>query len=103
MAFTTTLLAWSVIEFGHSMQNQLENAKEALRWGTDYLLKAATATPATLYVQVSIKQYQLINTTNSTCINVKHVANIPWPEYGDAYPLNLKYSNAPLLENMFQT
>ncbi|XP_073306220.1 endoglucanase 1-like [Primulina huaijiensis] len=52
MAFTTTLLAWSVIEFGYSMQNQLENAKEAVRWGTDYLLKAATATPATLYVQV---------------------------------------------------
>ncbi|KZV43052.1 hypothetical protein F511_41378 [Dorcoceras hygrometricum] len=52
MAFTTTLLAWSVIEFGYSMQNQLDNAKEALRWGTDYLLKAATCTPSTLYVQV---------------------------------------------------
>ncbi|WOG88150.1 hypothetical protein DCAR_0207384 [Daucus carota subsp. sativus] len=52
MAFTTTLLAWSVIEFGSSMQNQLENARAAVRWGSDYLLKAATATPDTLYVQV---------------------------------------------------
>ncbi|KAK1382259.1 Endoglucanase [Heracleum sosnowskyi] len=52
MAFTTTLLAWSVIEFGNSMQNQLENARAAVRWGSDYLLKAATATPGSLYVQV---------------------------------------------------
>lgn len=53
MAFTTTLLSWSVIEFGSSMQNHLENAKAAIRWGTDYLLKASTATPGALYVQVS--------------------------------------------------
>ena len=53
MAFTTTLLAWSVIEFGSSMHSQLEQAKSAIKWSTDYLLKAATATPDTLYVQVS--------------------------------------------------
>ncbi|KAL8539965.1 hypothetical protein ACS0TY_001533 [Phlomoides rotata] len=53
MAFTTTLLAWSVIEFGSSMKNgQLDHAKDAVRWGTDYLLKAATATPSALYIQV---------------------------------------------------
>ncbi|OMP02813.1 Glycoside hydrolase, family 9 [Corchorus olitorius] len=52
MAFTMTMLAWSVIEFGSSMQSQIGDAKTALRWGTDYLLKAATATPGTLYVQV---------------------------------------------------
>ncbi|KAL6004282.1 Esterase/lipase/thioesterase [Asimina triloba] len=53
MAFTTTLLSWSIIEFGGLMPHQVENAREAVRWGTDYLLKAATATPNTLYVQVS--------------------------------------------------
>ena len=53
MAFTTTLLAWSVIEFGSSMQDQIDNARAAIRWSTDYLLKAATTTPDTLYVQVS--------------------------------------------------
>ncbi|QCD98552.1 endoglucanase 1-like [Vigna unguiculata] len=52
MAFTTTLLAWSVIEFGSSMMEQIENARAAIRWSTDYLLKAATTTPDTLYVQV---------------------------------------------------
>lgn len=52
MAFTTTMLAWSVIEFGSSMHDQVSNAKDAVRWGADYLLKAA-ATPGTLYVQVS--------------------------------------------------
>lgn len=55
MAFTTTLLAWSVIEFGNSMPSQIGNARAAIRWSTDYLLKAATATPGTLYVQVSNK------------------------------------------------
>lgn len=53
MAFTTTMLAWSVIEFGDKMQGQLDHARAAVRWGADYLLKAATATPNTLYVQVA--------------------------------------------------
>ncbi|XP_078442627.1 endoglucanase 1-like [Wolffia australiana] len=53
MAFTTTMLAWSVIEFGDLMQNQLENAKAAVRWSTAYLLKAATSAPETLFVQVA--------------------------------------------------
>ncbi|CAN0908941.1 Endoglucanase 1 [Linum grandiflorum] len=52
MAFTTTLLSWSVIEFGSSMGDRIEDAKAAIRWSADYLLKAATATPDTLYVQV---------------------------------------------------
>ncbi|XP_072960318.1 endoglucanase 3-like [Typha angustifolia] len=51
MAFTTTMLSWSVIEFGGQMKGELENAREAIRWGTDYLLKA-TAHPDTIYVQV---------------------------------------------------
>ncbi|XP_062021686.1 endoglucanase 17 [Rosa rugosa] len=51
MAFTTTMLSWSVIEFGGLMKGELQNAKEAIRWATDYLLKA-TAHPGTIYVQV---------------------------------------------------
>ncbi|KAG2406560.1 Endoglucanase 17 [Vigna angularis] len=51
MAFTTTMLSWSVIEFGGVMKGELQNAREAIRWGTDYLLKA-TAHPDTIYVQV---------------------------------------------------
>ncbi|CAN6561546.1 hypothetical protein C1H46_014064 [Malus baccata] len=51
MAFTTTMLSWSVIEFGGLMKGELQNARQAIRWATDYLLKA-TAHPGTIYVQV---------------------------------------------------
>ncbi|XWS36148.1 hypothetical protein CRYUN_Cryun20dG0059700 [Craigia yunnanensis] len=51
MAFTTTMLSWSVIEFGGLMKGELQNAKQTIRWATDYLLKA-TAHPDTIYVQV---------------------------------------------------
>ncbi|XP_039128702.1 endoglucanase 17-like [Dioscorea cayenensis subsp. rotundata] len=51
MAFTTTMLSWSVIEFGGMMKGELQHAKDAIRWATDYLLKA-TAHPNTIYVQV---------------------------------------------------
>ncbi|KAF7804877.1 endoglucanase 17 [Senna tora] len=49
MAFTATMLSWSVIEFGGLMKGELQNAREAIRWATDYLLKA-TAYPDTIYV-----------------------------------------------------
>ncbi|KAI4326442.1 hypothetical protein MLD38_031757 [Melastoma candidum] len=51
MAFTTTMLAWSVMEFGGLMKGELPHAKAAIRWATDYLLKA-TVHPDTIYVQV---------------------------------------------------
>ncbi|XP_057813379.2 endoglucanase 17-like [Cryptomeria japonica] len=51
MAFTITMLSWSVIEFGQHMGSELNNARTAIRWGTDYLLKT-TAYPDTIYVQV---------------------------------------------------
>ncbi|XP_016454485.1 endoglucanase 17-like [Nicotiana tabacum] len=51
MAFTTTMLSWSVIEFGGVMKGELQNARQAVRWATDYLLKA-TAYPDTIFVQV---------------------------------------------------
>ncbi|WOL01581.1 endoglucanase 9-like [Canna indica] len=52
MAFTTTMLAWSVLEFGKSMPKELDHAREAVRWGTDYLLKASAPLPSSFYVQV---------------------------------------------------
>ena len=51
MAFTTTMLSWSVLEFGEFMGDDLDHAKTAIRWATDYLLKAV-AHPGVLYVQV---------------------------------------------------
>nr|GMD07447.1 endoglucanase 1-like [Ipomoea batatas] len=84
MAFTTTLLSWSVIEFGDSMHNQLNNAKAAIRWGTDYLLKAATATPNTLYVQVSksdkIRVAQSVGSCVADCGQIKIIMPISQPQ-----------------------
>lgn len=51
MAFTTTLLSWSVIDFGRNMGSELGHAVRAVKWGTDYLLKA-TAYDGVVYVQV---------------------------------------------------
>ncbi|KAK8943842.1 Endoglucanase 17 [Platanthera guangdongensis] len=52
MAFTATLLSWSVIDFGRAMTaSHLADAHAAVRWATDYLLKA-TAVPGVVYVQV---------------------------------------------------
>lgn len=45
------MLAWGVIEYGKSMGPELPHALEAIRWSTDYLLRA-TATPDIVYVQV---------------------------------------------------
>ncbi|XP_031099388.1 endoglucanase 8-like [Ipomoea triloba] len=51
MAFTTTLLSWSIIDFGRNMGGEVGNAVKAVRWATDYLLKA-TAKDGVIYVQV---------------------------------------------------
>ena len=54
MAFSMTLLSWSAVEFGDSLRatGQLGNTLNAIRWGTDYFLKANTG-PNELWVQVS--------------------------------------------------
>lgn len=52
MAFTTTMLAWSVIEFGDRMPPpELRNALVAIRWSTNYLLKTVSQ-PNRIFVQV---------------------------------------------------
>lgn len=51
MAFSTTMLAWSVLEFGKDMGSDLGHALDAIRWGTDYFLKA-TSIPGFVFSQV---------------------------------------------------
>ncbi|ONK56125.1 uncharacterized protein A4U43_C10F4380 [Asparagus officinalis] len=51
MAYTTTILSWSIIEFGMDMGPEIFHAMAAVRWGTDYLLKA-TSEPNKVYVGV---------------------------------------------------
>ncbi|KAL4333948.1 hypothetical protein GQ457_07G007300 [Hibiscus cannabinus] len=42
MAFTITMMSWSIIEYAKQMgaNGELAHALEALQWGTDYLIKA---------------------------------------------------------------
>ncbi|KAG6429543.1 hypothetical protein SASPL_107595 [Salvia splendens] len=51
MAFSTTMMAWGVIEYGKSMGPELAHAAEAVRWSTEYFLKA-TASPGVVFAQV---------------------------------------------------
>lgn len=53
MAFTATVLSWAILEYGDQMQavNQLEPAKESLKWITDYLINAHPSDNV-LYIQV---------------------------------------------------
>ncbi|KAK9133217.1 hypothetical protein Scep_012745 [Stephania cephalantha] len=45
MAFTVTMLSWGVIEYGKNIANagEYEHALEAIKWGTDYFVKAHTS------------------------------------------------------------
>ncbi|GJP65157.1 hypothetical protein CLOP_g22060 [Closterium sp. NIES-67] len=53
MAFTITTLAWGVVEYGATIaaQGQLTHALDAIRWGTDFFIKAHPQ-PNVLYAQV---------------------------------------------------
>ncbi|XP_065875645.1 endoglucanase 11 [Euphorbia lathyris] len=53
MAFTVTMLSWGVIEFRDQIgrAGELPHALEAIKWGTDYLIKAHTS-PNVLWAEV---------------------------------------------------
>ena len=51
MAFTTTMLAWSVVDFGPFLGSELQHTHEAIQWATDYFLKC-TNIPGLVFVQV---------------------------------------------------
>ncbi|KAK1369377.1 Endoglucanase [Heracleum sosnowskyi] len=53
MAFTISTLSWAALFYQRELESagELDNTRDAIRWGTDYLLKA-NVKPNTLYVQV---------------------------------------------------
>ncbi|XP_057953903.1 endoglucanase 11 isoform X2 [Malania oleifera] len=53
MAFTVTMLSWGVVEFREQIAaaGELEHALEAIKWGTDYFIKAHTS-PNVLWAEV---------------------------------------------------
>lgn len=54
MAFTVTMMSWSILEYGKQMakSGELGHAMEAVKWGTDYFIKAHPH-PYVLYGEVS--------------------------------------------------
>ncbi|RAL39368.1 hypothetical protein DM860_002901 [Cuscuta australis] len=53
MAFTVTILSWGAIEYGAEIAGagEWEHALEAIKWGTDYFIKAHTS-PNVLWAEV---------------------------------------------------
>lgn len=53
MAFTVTMMSWSILEYGKQMASsgELGHAMDAVKWGTDYLIKAHPQ-PHVLYGEV---------------------------------------------------
>lgn len=53
MAFTVTMLSWSVIEYAGEISDagEMGHAVEAIKWGTDYFIKAHTS-PNVLWAEV---------------------------------------------------
>jgi hypothetical protein len=54
MAFTVTMLSWSLVEYGGDVAaaGELAHALEAIKWGTDYFIKAHTQ-PDELWAEVT--------------------------------------------------
>uniref|UniRef100_A0A0D3H997 cellulase n=1 Tax=Oryza barthii TaxID=65489 RepID=A0A0D3H997_9ORYZ len=53
LAFTATMLAWGVVEFGDAMPPaERAHAADAVRWATDYLLKTISH-PGVIFIQAS--------------------------------------------------
>lgn len=77
MAFTVTMLSWSVIEFREHIAEagELEHALEAIKWGTDYFIKAHTS-PNVLWAEVTyLIKFSLIY-VNFALITINHVVNL---------------------------
>lgn len=53
MAFTVTMLSWGAIEYRQQIADagELEHTMEAIKWGTDYFIKAHTS-PNVLWAEV---------------------------------------------------
>ena len=70
MAFTITMMSWSIIEYGKQMaaNGELGHALEAVKWGTDYLIKAHPE-PYVLYGEVLFRPFLLffINVCSCQC------------------------------------
>ncbi|VYS65355.1 unnamed protein product [Arabidopsis thaliana] len=78
MAFTTTMLAWSAIDFGSYMSPaDLRDNLVALRWGSNYLLKTVSQLPNRIFVQVN--QHRIISVGRDQRTWTHHGLEAPKP------------------------
>ena len=58
MAFTVTMMSWSIIEYGKQLgsSGELGHAMNAAKWGSDYLIKAHPQ-PDVLYGEVAFYSF----------------------------------------------
>ena len=77
MAFTVTMLSWSVVEYGGdiAVAGELKHALEAIKWGTDYFIKAHTH-PNVLWAQVRIATHPVTTTSISMEANHERVSRL---------------------------
>lgn len=88
MAFTITMLSWSVIEYGSQMasQGQLGYSLEAIQWGTDYFIKAHPE-PNVLYGEVPFLSLFLPQVSSSS-------SRVQWREVTASLHLFAKFANS---------
>ncbi|KAL5214291.1 hypothetical protein ABZP36_003443 [Zizania latifolia] len=92
MAFSMTLLSWSVIEYSakYKVVGEYDHVRELIKWGTDYLLLTFNSSASTIdkvYSQVSIAKINGTESDYHYCWN--------WPE-DMAYPRPVQMaSSAP--------
>jgi hypothetical protein len=76
MAFTVTMLSWSLIEYGDDVAaaGELGHALEAVKWGTDYFIKAHTS-PDELWAEVTPPSIHLL----SRPVLLPAASSVTWP------------------------
>ena len=81
MAFTVTMLSWSLLEYGADVADagELAHALESIKWGTDYFIKAHTR-PDELWAEVrtiELNYYSLHAIDSNKLVN-NHLIASSW-------------------------
>ena len=89
MAFTITMMSWSIVEYGKQMaaNGELGHAMEAVKWGTDYLIKAHPH-PDVLYGEVcALRHFFFHLLFNLLLIRLTLVCHFPIKKTATSFPL----------------
>ncbi|OAY72447.1 endoglucanase 12-like [Ananas comosus] len=84
MAFSMTLLSWSVIEYGHKYDaiGEHDHIRDIIKWGTDYLLRTFNSSASTIdkiYIQVGVAKKDSTTPDDGYCWQRPENINYPQP------------------------